>query len=71
MAADQAQVGLELRGDRVLEPEELVGLECLAQLRRLDRGEAMVDVVQQAQVGPVSVSHIGDDVRDGGEVAAR
>src|SRR5262249_20277519 len=68
--AHEAQVGLELGGDRVLEPEELVGLERLAQLRGFDRGEPVVHVVQEAQVGPEGVAHVGDDVGDGGQVPA-
>ena len=44
-------------GDRVLQPEQLVRLEGDAELRRLSRGQAMVDVVEQIDVPPDGGAH--------------
>ena len=48
--ADQTEVGLVLGRHRVLQPERAVRLEVLAEPRRLDRRQPVVDVVQQVDV---------------------
>ena len=48
--ADQAEAFLQLGGDGILEPEQAVGFEVLAEAGGLDRGQAVVDVVQQVDV---------------------
>ena len=49
---DQAEALLQLGRDRVLHPEQVIRLQLLAQPRRLDRRQPVVDVVQQVEVGP-------------------
>ena len=55
--ADQPERGLVLGRGHVLQPEQVEGLERLAQLGRLDRGQPVVRVVQQRQLGPELVAH--------------
>ena len=47
MLADQAEVRLVLGRRRILHPEQVERLECLAQPRGLDRRQPVVHVVQQ------------------------
>ena len=48
--ADQAEAGLVFRRHRILHPEQAIGFEILAQPPGLDRGQAVVHVVQQVHV---------------------
>ena len=50
--ADGAERRLVLRRDRILEPEQAVRLEALAQPRGFDRRQAVVHVVEQVDVEP-------------------
>ena len=54
--ADQPEALLVLGRRRVLQPEQVVRLERLAEPRRLDRRQAVVHVVQQVQVGPEALA---------------
>ena len=67
--ADQPVGVGQLGRDRVLQPSERVGLQALAQPGRLDRGEPVVHVVQQAQPGPELVADPGHHRWQVGEVA--
>ena len=50
MLADQAERILIFRRGRILDPEGAVRLQILAEPRRLDRGEPVMDVVEQMDV---------------------
>ena len=62
--ADEAEALLQLRGHRVLQPEQVVGLEVLAEARGLDRRQAVVHVVEQVDVGPEALA--ADGAKSGG-----
>ncbi len=49
--ADDLEAFLQLGGAGIFHPEEVVGLEGLAETRGLDRGETVMDVVEQVDVG--------------------
>src|SRR5713226_5687180 len=49
---DEAEASLQLCGNGILEPKEMIGLEALSKARRFDRREAMVRVVQQVKISP-------------------
>src|ERR1035441_8844574 len=53
----QPQRLLVLRWDAVLQPEQVVGFEALAELGGLDRGHAVMPVVQQWQLGTELAAH--------------
>ena len=55
--ADQAESLLVFSRRSVFNPEQVVGLEGLAQPRRFNRCEAVVHVVQQVRVGADSLAH--------------
>src|SRR3546814_9753483 len=55
MLADQAERLLILGGGRILQPEQPIGFERLAQSGRLDRRQAVVNVVKQLDL--VTVRH--------------
>jgi hypothetical protein len=64
--ADEGEGGLELGGDGVFEPEEVVGFEGFAEAGGFDGGEAVVDVVEEMYVGADGVADGGEEL--GGEV---
>ena len=49
--ADELEALLQLRRAGIFHPEEVIGLERLAEARGLDRREPVMDVVQQMDVG--------------------
>ena len=55
---------LELRRDRILHPPEAVRLEALADPGGLDRRQAVVDVVQEVQLGPELGADALEESRD-------
>lgn len=57
VAAHRAQGLLVLRGGAVLEPEEVVRLQLLAEAGRLDGGEPVVGVVQERELGAELGTH--------------
>ena len=56
--ADQPEGRLVLGGRRVLQPEQAIGLQVLAEPPGLDRREAVVDVVQQMDVPAQRVARL-------------
>ncbi len=68
--ADAAQRRLVLPRRRVLQPEQVVGLQVLAQARRLNGCHAVVAVVQQRQFGPELVAYGFEDARHVAQVGA-
>ena len=50
MPADQAEGVLVLGRGRILDPERAIGLQVLAQTPGLDRGQPVVDIVEQMHV---------------------
>ena len=66
MRPDQAQRLLVFGRGAVLEPEQVVGFQRLAQLRGLDRGHPVVPVVQQREFRAELVPH---RLEHGGQVA--
>ncbi len=58
--ADKAEGRLEFGGDRVFKPEEVEGFELFAEASGFDRGEAVMNVVEEMDVR-------ADCVADGGE----
>ncbi len=69
--ADQAEAFLVLGGDGVLEPEQAMGFEILAEAGGLDRGQAVVAVVEQVRLEAVGVAQGGEELRDVDEVLRR
>ena len=61
--ADQPERVLVLGRRRILEPEQPVGLDRLAEARRLDRRQAVVDVVQQVEVEAELRAHGLEELR--------
>ena len=51
VVADEFEAFLQFGGAGVFEPEEVVGLEGFAEARGFDGGEAVVDVVEEMDVG--------------------
>ena len=48
--ADEAKAILQLRRNRVFQPEKMIRFQLLAQARRLDGREPVVNIVQQVQL---------------------
>ena len=69
--ADQAEALLQLRRDRVLQPEEAVGFEILAEPRGLDGGQAVVGVVQEVDVPAHGIAQLLEELRDQRQVLVR
>src|SRR5258708_32388410 len=53
---DKPEALLQLRGNRILEPEQIIRLEALSQARRSDRREPMRGAVQQQKMTPEFVT---------------
>ena len=71
VAADMAEGFLVLRRRRVLHPEQAVGLQRLAKLRRLVGRQPVVHVVQQLVLEAVSVAQLLEQLRREIEVLRR
>ncbi len=67
--ADQAEVRLVLGRRRVFHPEQVEGLECLAQSRGLDRRQPVVHVVQQVRLRAESRAQRFEELRNVREVS--
>ena len=62
--ADQPEAGLVLGRGRVLEPEQPVRLEILAEPAGLDRGQTMMDVVEQMNVPAERIARFLEQLGD-------
>ena len=60
MLADQAKRLLILGWGRILDPERAIRFQILAQPRRLDRGQPVVDVVEQMDVPTQRLARRGE-----------
>jgi hypothetical protein len=67
--ADELEAFLELGGAGIFEPEQVVGFERFAEARGFDGGEAVVDVVQEVQVGAEVGAELFEEFGDVVEVA--
>ena len=64
MLADQAERILIFRRGRILDPEGAIRLEVLAEPRRFDRGQPVVDVVEQMHVPAERLARRGEQLGD-------
>ena len=66
--ADELEGLLQLGGTRIFHPEEMIGFERFAEPRGLDRGEAVMDVVEKMKIGTEFDAELFEESRDEVEI---